>query len=57
MEPMYYVILTDTESGVIDSSANNNILSVRDVVDVYDQRRTKTCMVRDVVDVYGQRRS
>ena len=35
MEPMYYVILTDIESGVIESSAN--ILSIRDVVDVYDQ--------------------
>ena len=38
MEPMYYVILTDIKSGVIESSANNNILSIRDVVDVYDQR-------------------
>ena len=35
---MYFVILTDIESGVIESSANNNILSIRDVVDVYDQR-------------------
>ena len=32
MEPMYYVILTDIASGVIESLANNNILSIRDVV-------------------------
>ena len=29
MEPMYYVILTGIESGVVESSANNNILSIR----------------------------
>ena len=38
MGPMYYVILTDIESSVMESSDNNNILSIRAVVDVYDQR-------------------
>ena len=40
MEPMYYVILTDIESGVIESSANNNILSK-----VYDQRYEKVGVI------------
>ena len=44
---MYYVILTNTESGVIESSANNNILSIRDEVDMYDQRYEEVGVIND----------
>ena len=36
--PMFCIILSDNVSGVIESLANNNVLSIRDIVQVYDQR-------------------
>ena len=47
MEPMYYVILIDIESGVIESSAINNMLPIRDVVDVYDRRYEEVGVIDD----------
>ena len=38
-EPIYHVILTDIVSGVIDCIANNNILCIRDVVEVYEDAK------------------
>ena len=35
---MRCIILSDNVSGVIESLANNNVLSIRDIIQVYDQR-------------------